>query len=892
MQDDQSHDAQPRRSKHAWNWAVRGHFGGLRPGSETTVPHLLAQYLRSQPFDDGPPPVIVDLGSGLGLVAEWLQDRGFRVLGLEVSEQYVEEARKRAESADRHLLPSESPEETLAVLRRNDRPFISYQLATLAWKRPLKMAVDELRDDPKAGVSYNSVDIRERIPLPAAAVDAVGLHRTLNMMADPEERERLVAEVFRILKPGGFVSFLDFRRVRKQESDGAWYAKRYATSRDVLRQLGRLSERRAHLGEDFPRLFHRPLQQSGTDFVLAVEDQRGRAVDETTLSSDQLVQEIQRGTLVLILIAVHPTPATQAKLFQGAGFEILRRQSAEVESRHGAHIAPLSGFIAQKPRHPLADALVATVAQQSLQKVDQAKLVEMTDSIDDRDAIAVFAWALQSDRKEITAVALERLAPVMLRNPAALHGLALPYLLALVALEGVPELQLLRDMPTLTVREIRTLANNHGVKISDDLAESLFRATRGVELIATQYAEDLDLGKDCAAVVTVKNTGSVAPLFADSQTDLPVQDVIRTPGRTPTISKLVVGRDEARDYYQGHVFCTTLDGSEIDPGRAMLRTHGFRAIEPFEVSFCGDQMVLAGGNVLTRIDLASREVRQRRPQWFGHLHGVDFSPDGSQLLVASSGYDVAIELTWDHDRSSMWFAWEHGYEESLLGHRITRSRDTAGRWLEDGFDPRRLMFLRRPGRHEPFGLPVTQRPAHLNGAHYVGGHEMLATLFHRGSGIIVDLKTGKVREQITGLQSPHDFVTRPHGGYRITDTRRARLILMNEAFQPVRQIMFNGLPGDQHRKEPTEWLQHVSWLGGDLHVAVDNHRSRIWLLDIGKRTYRGLTFPHHWWIQQVKRLPEHWTFEMWAAAMHLVHDRSRYLRLSPPRAGTRQSRRS
>ena len=68
------------------------------------------------------------------------------------------------------------------------------------------------------------------------------------------------------------------------------------------------------------------------------------------------------------------------------------------------------------------------------------------------------------------------------------------------------------------------------------------------------------------------------------------------------------------------------------------------------------------------------EVRFCHNPWLNQAHTVEFSADGKKLLVGSAGFDAVFEFdTASGEVVWQWFAWDHGFDRSKLGHYVVRS---------------------------------------------------------------------------------------------------------------------------------------------------------------------------------------------------------------------------
>ncbi|TMA87556.1 MAG: hypothetical protein E6J74_29535 [Deltaproteobacteria bacterium] len=249
--------------------------------------------------------------------------------------------------------------------------------------------------------------------------------------------------------------------------------------------------------------------------------------------------------------------------------------------------------------------------------------------------------------------------------------------------------------------------------------------------------------------------------------------------------------------------------------------------------------------------MKSGEGRVCQNPWLNQGHTVEFSPDGKRLLVGSSGFDAVFEFDTDSGEVVWeWFAWDHGFDRSKLGHYVVRSEAKCKALEAMGHE---VLLVDDPGKYE-FGIPTRQKPAHLNSASYDSEGRILVTLFHQGAGYVVDRKTGDAQEVISGLINPHKLSRRKRGGYFISDTRRGKLIFIDENYRRTSEIALAGTPGIERSPQLSEYLQNTTELREELFACIDIHRSSLWLIDVKRRSYRGIKFPVEWSVHDVASL--------------------------------------
>jgi hypothetical protein len=389
------------------------------------------------------------------------------------------------------------------------------------------------------------------------------------------------------------------------------------------------------------------------------------------------------------------------------------------------------------------------------------------------------------------------------------------------------------DLGKLTdfIRQRRTkriVRSSHGTAA----AEPVFSSE---PLIAYNY--DPSLAQHEEVIFTVKTTLQLEK--NDHQADLM---------KRPNLG--VFGREAARPYVLGIVAVFSLAYDRFDWSLAEAKW-AFSAVEPYGVDASRNKMALATAESVQLINTDTGEARLCHNPWLNQGHTVEFSPDGKKLLVGSSGFDAVFEfdttsggIVWE------WFAWDHGFDRSKLGHYVVRSAARCRALAAMGHE---VLLVGDPEKY-PFGIPTRQKPAHLNSACYDSDGRILVTLFHQGAGYVVDRNTGEAQEVISGLSNPHKLSRRKRGGYFISDTKGGKLIFFDEKYRPDYEISLAGTPGVARSPDLSEFLQNTTELREDLFACIDIHRSSLWLIDVKRRRYRGIKFPVEWSVHDIATL--------------------------------------
>jgi hypothetical protein len=309
----------------------------------------------------------------------------------------------------------------------------------------------------------------------------------------------------------------------------------------------------------------------------------------------------------------------------------------------------------------------------------------------------------------------------------------------------------------------------------------------------------------------------------------------------------VFGREAARPYVLGIVAAFPLACDRFDWSLAEAKW-AFSTVEPYGVGASRDKMALATAKSVQLINMDTGEARLCQNPWLNQGHTVEFSADGKKLLVGSSGFDAVFEFdTASGEVVWQWFAWDHGFDRSKLGHYVVRSEARRKPLADMGHE---VLLVEDPEKY-PFGIPTRQKPAHLNSACYDSHGKILVTLFHQGAGYVIDRNTGEAKEVISGLSNPHKLSKRKCGGYFISDTKGGKIVFLDEKYCREYEVTLADAPGVARDPHLSEFLQNTTELQQNLFACVDIHRSSLWLIDVKLRRYRGIKFPIEWSVHDV-----------------------------------------
>ena len=140
-----------------------------------------------------------------------------------------------------------------------------------------------------------------------------------------------------------------------------------------------------------------------------------------------------------------------------------------------------------------------------------------------------------------------------------------------------------------------------------------------------------------------------------------------------------------------------------------------------------------------------------------------------------------------------WFAWDHGFDRSKLGHYVVRSAARCralAPWVTKCF----WWTIRKVRiRHSHSSKTGTSQQPRATSSD--GRKSVVSFLPIKETGYVVNHNTGDAHEVISGLSNPHKLSRRKRGGYFISDTRRGKLIFFDERYSPKYEIALAGTRG-------------------------------------------------------------------------------------------------
>ena len=202
--------------------------------------------------------------------------------------------------------------------------------------------------------------------------------------------------------------------------------------------------------------------------------------------------------------------------------------------------------------------------------------------------------------------------------------------------------------------------------------------------------------------------------------------------------------------------------------------------------------IVKGGKIVATLD---------NPM-FNDIHGLSPSLDGN-LWVCSTGIDALIKIDPKNPEKILdsWLATENSYTDSPIGERVVQ-RDIC---------------------HQGVEYSTLFHTTHINSLLEREPGKILATLFHQGELVEIDLKTGETTCLVREMKNPHS-VHRTSFGFICSDTRNGRIVLLNKKLEQFGEISTAYL-----------WIQDAIELPNKQFLVVDNQVGKLVCIDMKGR---------------------------------------------------------
>lgn len=217
-------------------------------------------------------------------------------------------------------------------------------------------------------------------------------------------------------------------------------------------------------------------------------------------------------------------------------------------------------------------------------------------------------------------------------------------------------------------------------------------------------------------------------------------------------------------------------------------------------------------------DLASIHRDAVSSPLFNALHSLSRTQNG--YLVASTGLDLLVEFNREGDILWQWWATDHGFEHTPVGQ---------------------LREIDKAADHRTIKYGTLSQTTHVNSATELPDGRILASLFHQGTVIVIERKTGRWQTVLEGLDHPHAVRVLDAEHFTVADTVHGRAFL----------VQLHGSIGhvEEEIRAETSWLQDCQYsVKHDCWVLVDGKNSRILLYSgrSGAKSFTQIDLDQEW----------------------------------------------
>ena len=298
------------------------------------------------------------------------------------------------------------------------------------------------------------------------------------------------------------------------------------------------------------------------------------------------------------------------------------------------------------------------------------------------------------------------------------------------------------------------------------------------------------------------------------------------------------GSVERRRVSMGGIVSMSIDSGKIREEKVLAKLK-----EPRGLALSENHVGISSENE-AYIIAENGELRLINDPWFSYIHTLDFSKDGSKILISSSGFDVIMEFDIATlDKTYEWWAWENGFNQgysSELAKNVTISRDESNRGNDE------FHIISNP---EIDSLPTAMRAAFINSVVYDAANEnkLLATFFHEGKVMEIDIETGMANPVISGLKNPHGG-DRFDNHYTGTSTGAGFVAVVNRGI--ITHYDFSKLGGKPEFLEGMEWLQNSKNVEGNI-ITIDSNRNKLVIFNPELELIDTIDYNDNWAVQDM-----------------------------------------
>lgn len=197
-------------------------------------------------------------------------------------------------------------------------------------------------------------------------------------------------------------------------------------------------------------------------------------------------------------------------------------------------------------------------------------------------------------------------------------------------------------------------------------------------------------------------------------------------------------------------------------------------------------------NTINIYDISNLKLSETiRNKHFNDLHSIKISQENN-LLTTSSGLDLIQIVDFKGKTKYEWWGFEHGFNKNPLGEIIKydKSKDYSN-----------------------VRIPTLKQGTHVNYALQRKNGTILASLFHQGKVISIDIKNNSFSTVVHGLKQSHSILEF-EDKVLIADSNNGRVLVLNRKFSIIHEI-----------KIPNSWIQDIA-----IQTSL-NKKSRLFVVD-------------------------------------------------------------
>jgi hypothetical protein len=205
---------------------------------------------------------------------------------------------------------------------------------------------------------------------------------------------------------------------------------------------------------------------------------------------------------------------------------------------------------------------------------------------------------------------------------------------------------------------------------------------------------------------------------------------------------------------------------------------------------------------------------------FNDIHSLSKSRRNN-LLITSTGIDSILEIDFDNPKKIIWdwFATESGYNKTPTG---------------------KTRIINRKLNYQNITTTTPEHTTHINSCLNYKKGKILATLFHQGQLVEIDMKTKKSRILLNNLKCPH-HIRKRKDGYLISDTKNNRVLILDKKFN-TKKIIENDYNWVQDAIELKNGDFVIGDSNNDRFIRVNKNGDELGILKMKKNTRKMFSF--------------------------------------------------